>query len=252
MKNATAPELDRVKGSIFRASKILTADRSLPSMADLDALRDELHEHIVRLAPELASEDQKPADALAATRAALAYQPTHEPLPVAVHVYVLGEICETLLRQRPAPGALPGPGFLSGCTTSTWIDVTPVGRTAWLLVGHPPPRRPTETAASIEAGLRAMASSLGLRPVADRVPSIGSRIRIRSGIVALDYGHDHYLLRVSNISQEWKEHLGRGGQALLAVGLDPLPVGQGQAAVELYLQEATARQRILMGAAAAR
>ncbi|MFF5567917.1 hypothetical protein ACFY7Z_19235 [Streptomyces sp. NPDC012623] len=90
----------------------------------------------------------------------------------------------------------PPPGFLAGCTLSSWLDLTQAGPTAWPLIGHSRPRRARETAASIEAGPQALADSMGLRPATSRIPRVSARLRIRALTVALDYGHDDYLLRV--------------------------------------------------------
>ncbi|MYZ33777.1 MULTISPECIES: hypothetical protein [unclassified Streptomyces] len=120
------------------------------------------------------------------------------------------------------------------------------------MIGHAPPRRLNETSESIGARLLALADNLGLRAAADRVPHIGRRLLIRHGVVACDYGHDDYLMRVPDTGQAWQQHVIRGGQVLLVVGLDPLPPYQGQQEVDAYLRQATNRHHVLMGATGAR
>ncbi|MEU5745697.1 hypothetical protein ABZ804_09140 [Streptomyces sp. NPDC047726] len=148
--------------------------------------------------------------------------------------------------------AVPGPGFVAGCTVSTWV--CPANLRAWspaigyLLIGHAPPRRATETAETIEAGLMGMVDGMALRPAAERVPFVGDRLVMRGAYVALDYGHPQWMLRMPQTGAEWRAHVGAGGQVCLVVVLDPLPPGAGQDAIEAHLDRVAATGDAFMGA----
>ncbi|APD18776.1 hypothetical protein SEA_RALEIGH_27 [Streptomyces phage Raleigh] len=145
--------------------------------------------------------------------------------------------------------AVPGPGFAAGCTVSTWVDVgglsTPV---AYILIGHAPPRRPGESAESVEAGLMGMVDSMRLRPAAERVPIVGPRLLLRDRFAALDYGHPTFVLRLPATGDDWRRHVVAGGPVCVTIGLDPLPPGAGPDAVDAYLSRVAATGRAYMGA----
>ncbi|MFJ3497367.1 hypothetical protein ACIPPJ_27755 [Streptomyces sp. NPDC086091] len=149
--------------------------------------------------------------------------------------------------------AVPGPGFTVGCTVSTWVHSgewdPPV---AFVLVGHPSPRRPGETAASIEAGLMGMVDAMGLRPAAERVPDVGPRLVLRGPRVVLDYGHPRYVLCLPTPGGRWRTHVATGGTVCLTVGLDPVPSGARPDAVEAYLRRVVTDGRAYVGATALR
>ncbi|MEV0279931.1 hypothetical protein AB0I22_26560 [Streptomyces sp. NPDC050610] len=158
---------------------------------------------------------------------------------------------------------VPGPGFVAGLVVSSWLDASPTGDSdpttgdvAWLLIAHPPPRRHVETFRTIEAGLRALVAGMGLLPAAERVPGIGDRLMIRGPVVALDYGHDEYLLRLPAPGREWRDRVGRGGQVCVAVVLDPLrPATERETereAVNAHLRRSAAAGRAFMGVTRAR
>ncbi|GAA5056513.1 hypothetical protein [Streptomyces similanensis] len=144
---------------------------------------------------------------------------------------------------------VPGPGFVAGCTVTTWVEVSAqVGRIAYLLIGHAPPRRPGETASSVEDGLLGMIGAMRLRPAADRVPDVGARLLLRGAYVALDYGHPQFHMRIPAPGGEWLSYLTRGGQVCVTIGLDPIPPGAGPDAVGAYLDRIAATGRAYMGA----
>ncbi|MFH9295606.1 hypothetical protein [Streptomyces sp. NPDC017520] len=133
--------------------------------------------------------------------------------------------------------AVPGPGFVAGCTVSTWLDpgnsLAPA--VAYILIGHAPPRRLNETVETVEDGLMGMVDAMRLRPAAERVPSIGARIILRGRFALLDYGHPAFTLRLPPTGAEWRAHVVAGGPVCLTVGLDPIPPGLGPDAVDAYL-----------------
>lgn len=149
--------------------------------------------------------------------------------------------------------AVPGPGFVAGCTVTTWLDDTsPAGPVAYLLIGHAPARRANETAASIELGLLGMVDAMRLRPAAERVPAVGDRLVMRGPYVALDYGHPKFFMRIPSPGADWRAHLTYGGQACVTIGLDPIPPGAGPDAIGAYLDRVAATNRAYMGATALR
>ena len=150
-----------------------------------------------------------------------------------------------MLAARPAA---PGPGFTSALYVATWLDVTHAVPVAWLLIGHPGPRRAGETPAGVEAGLLAMAGAMGLAPAAEQVPDIGDRLVIGGRVVALDYGHADFCLRLPRPHAPWREHIARRGPGCVALVLDPLPSGAG----EPYLERACTLGRALLGAVTVR
>jgi len=144
--------------------------------------------------------------------------------------------------------AVPGPGFVAGTVVTTWLDATSAGPVAWLLVGHPGPRRPGETTDSIGTALLGMVDALQLSPATERVPFIGDRLILRGRITALDYGHPEYVLRVPAPGDRWREHVARGGNVCVVIGLDPIPPGAAQDGVDAYLRQGIARGLVMMGA----
>jgi hypothetical protein len=145
--------------------------------------------------------------------------------------------------------AVPGPGFAAGCTVSTWVHAGALAEPiAYVLLGHAPPRRPNETAESIEAGLLGMVDAMRLRPASERVPIVGARLIISGPFVALDYGHPKFVVRLPNPGAEWRRHVVAGGLVCLTIGLDPIPPGAGPDAVEAYLARVAATNRAYMGA----
>lgn len=134
--------------------------------------------------------------------------------------------------------AVPGADFVAGCTVSTWLDMV-----AFLLIGHPPPQRPGETAESIEVGLMGMVDAMGLRPAVETVPAVGLRIVMRGPYAALDYGHPTVFMQVPTVGDAWRSHLNRGGPALLVIALDPIPPGAGPDALANYLDRVASTRR---------
>ncbi|MFE4910430.1 hypothetical protein ACFRCX_02535 [Streptomyces sp. NPDC056652] len=147
---------------------------------------------------------------------------------------------------------VPGAGFVAGCVVSTWLDVTPAGPVAWLLLGHPPPRRPGETAGNVEAGLRSVAAAMGLRRAVGTVPYVGERLLIRGPITALDYGHHDCLLRLPDPGPRWRAHLTGGGLACITLGLDSMPLGASRDAIGMYIRRSASAGRALVGATGVR
>lgn len=150
--------------------------------------------------------------------------------------------------------AVPGPGFVAGCTISTWYHADQFGTpaVAYALIGHAPARRPDETPETIAAGLLGMVDAMRLQPASDRVPHVGDRLIMRGPYVALDYGHPEWTMRLPTPGQEWQTHAAAGGLVCLTISLDPLPPGAGRDAVEAHLERSVATGTAFMGATAIR
>ncbi|KWT60511.1 hypothetical protein ADL21_18565 [Streptomyces albus subsp. albus] len=146
---------------------------------------------------------------------------------------------------------VPGPGFIAGLVVSTWLDTaSPAGNVAWMLIAHPPPRRPGETAERVEGCLLGMANGLGLRAASGRVPDIGERLSVRGPHFVLDYGHPDFCLRVPRPSVRWAEHVRGGVPVCLVIGLDAIAFGAGRDVIEGYVDRSTVRDRAYVGATA--
>ncbi|MFD7067153.1 hypothetical protein ACFV97_07900 [Streptomyces sp. NPDC059913] len=149
--------------------------------------------------------------------------------------------------------AVPGPGFVTGCMLTTWLDDSdPYQSVAYVLIGHPPPRRVNETPESIESGLMGMVDAMRLRPGFEHVPWVGERLIARGPYVALDYGHPEYFMRLPVPDGYWRQHIEARGQACVTIGLDPMPPGAGPDQVEAYLRRVVATSRAYMGVTAVR
>lgn len=149
--------------------------------------------------------------------------------------------------------AVPGPGFVAACVVSTWLHTGALADpVANVLIGHPPPRRAHDTAKSAEAGLLGMVDAMGLRPAVELMPHVGDRLTMRGPVVALDYGHPEFVMRLPTPGAEWRAHCEAGGQVCVTIGLDPIPPGAGPDAVEAYVTRIAATGRAYMGATALR
>ncbi|WP_406334381.1 hypothetical protein OG814_11910 [Streptomyces zaomyceticus] len=148
--------------------------------------------------------------------------------------------------------AVPGPGFVAGCSVTTWVAEGFFSRIAYVLIGHAPPRRAGETAESLREGLMGMVDAMRLRPAAERVPIVGARLLVRGPLVALDYGHPQYVMRLPGTGEEWRAHVVKGGPVCLTVGLDSVPPGAGPDAIAAYLDRVAATGHAYMGATTVR
>ena len=149
--------------------------------------------------------------------------------------------------------AVPGAGFVAGCTVSTWLHAGGLDEpVAHVLIGHAPPRRAHEDALAIELGLLGMVDAMGLRPAAEHLPYVGNRVIMRGPYVALDYGHPTVVMRLPAPGQDWRAHVDAGRPVCLMVVLDPIPPGAGPDAIEAHLERVVAIGRAYMGATALR
>ncbi|MFG2226042.1 hypothetical protein [Streptomyces sp. NPDC048644] len=148
---------------------------------------------------------------------------------------------------------VPGPAFLAGVAVSTWLDTaSPADPVGALLIGHVHPQLGGHTVAAIETALLGLAEAMTLRPVTEPMPDIGTRVLMRGPMVALDYGHPAYTLRLPSPGPGWQAHVAAGGPVCLTLGLDPLPPGAGPDSIGAYLHRTAATGRAYRGMTALR
>ncbi|MCP3821900.1 hypothetical protein NLX86_28550 [Streptomyces sp. A3M-1-3] len=141
----------------------------------------------------------------------------------------------------------PSAGLLASVAAWFWIDPTKVGHVAFLLIAHPPGRRPGESPQMVEARMRGLADALTLAEPAALLPDIGPRLfmhRESDALLRLD-GCD-YLLHVP-IGGGWARFVCDGGTVTVVVGLDPLPVSSSLEVVDAYITERATQGRLLLG-----
>jgi hypothetical protein len=154
----------------------------------------------------------------------------------------------TQTTERTAPAAItPTAGLLASVGAWFWIDVTQAGHVAFLLIAHPPERRPDESPQVIEARMRGLARALTLAEPHKPLPDIGPRLFMyRSADALLSLDDCDYLLRVP-IGGDWARFVCNGGVVTIAVGLDPLPSESALAAVEAYITQQVTEGRLYLG-----
>ncbi|KUL26652.1 hypothetical protein ADL12_32380 [Streptomyces regalis] len=141
----------------------------------------------------------------------------------------------------------PSAGLLASVAAWFWIDLTQAGHVAFLLIAHPPERRPDESPQEIEARMRGLADALTLAAPHKPLPHIGPRLFMhRSADALLSLDDCDYLLRVP-IGGEWARFACAGGTVTIAVGLDPLGPGAPLAVVDAYVTERVIEGRLYLG-----
>lgn len=143
----------------------------------------------------------------------------------------------------------PGPGFVIGVAAATGIHHTPEYALAQLLLTHPGPRRAAETTEAVEDGMRGLAHALCLGPGDQPPPAIGARFMTQRGRVALDYGHDQYVMTIPAPSQDWLALVERGAPCRICLVFAPLVLNADQAETDVHLRESFARDAVVWGTA---
>lgn len=152
------------------------------------------------------------------------------------------------------PTIAPGAAFIATVAVASGIHIPAPGRPGvpQLLLTHPGPRRARETTATVEAGMRDLAASLGLDDGRGVAPDIGCCVILRCGLVALDYGHDRYVMTIPSPGETWRDLMLSGSPCRIALVVGPIPAGLGQAAVDQRVRGQAALGRVLWGTAYAR
>ncbi|MFI1969794.1 DUF5949 family protein [Streptomyces cinnamoneus] len=152
----------------------------------------------------------------------------------------------------PAPSTGPGPSLLFSLSTWTWSGPGPDGQDiAHILLAHPLGRAGHDTPAAIETRMRHVAASLGpLVGGHDVIADLDGCLRVVGSRVLLKFGGSRYGLRLPT-QPGWIDLITCRGQAVLILGLDPLPQSATAGRLDTYLDAARAADRLLFGLARA-
>jgi hypothetical protein len=156
-----------------------------------------------------------------------------------------------VLTSRYLSGSGPAPGLLAALGAWTWAGADPSGQDiAHILIAHPPGRTAYDTAETSEQRMRHIAASLGgMGGTYDRVPDLGVCLSLVSGSsVLLRFQGARFGLRLPS-HQAWTGLLRARGEAVVLLGLDPLPRTANAAQVDTYLEQTLTTNRLLFGLA---
>lgn len=145
----------------------------------------------------------------------------------------------------------PTPGLLASVSAFHWIDRTPPGHVAYLLITHPTERQEDDTPQVIEARMRGLAAALRLATAGPTLPDMGRRLHMHyESDVIMSLDGCPYDMRIP-IGGEWARFVSGGGTVTVAIGLDPLPVKSPKTAVAAYVVNRWHTGRLLLGKARA-
>ncbi|MFI9358673.1 hypothetical protein [Streptomyces lydicus] len=132
----------------------------------------------------------------------------------------------------------------------TWLGVDPADTDlAHLLLAHPPGHTERDTAAAIEDRMRHLSASLGgLAGPQDPIPDLGNRLLTAGTTTVLRFDGTRYGTRLP-VRTGWTEHVHGHGQAVVVIGLDPLPRSADLPRVDAYLDAGLLSGRLLFGIA---
>ncbi|MFJ8828325.1 hypothetical protein ACIREE_42280 [Streptomyces sp. NPDC102467] len=135
----------------------------------------------------------------------------------------------------------------------TWPGTGPDGQeVAHVLITHSPAFVGPGTADEAETRIRRLADSLGgLGRAMDAIPDAGRCLQIVSGQVLLNFPGASCRLWLPT-RPDWTELVARTGEAVLLLGLTPLPQSAHAARIDAYLDTALAADRLLFGRARTR
>ncbi|MFE7780076.1 hypothetical protein [Streptomyces nigrescens] len=149
----------------------------------------------------------------------------------------------------PPAAAGPGPGLLALLGAWTWLGVDPADTDlAHLFLAHPPGHTEHDTAAAIEGHMLQVSAALGgLAEPQDLVPDLGGRLLIVDATTVLLRFHGTRFGTRLPVRPGWTEHVCGHGQAVVVMGLDPLPRSADLAHVDAYLDAGLTSGRLLFG-----
>ncbi|MFD4632768.1 hypothetical protein ACFVYR_13345 [Streptomyces sp. NPDC058284] len=149
----------------------------------------------------------------------------------------------------------PGPELrlLVSLAAWTWPGTRPDGREiAYILITHTPALPGSGTAETAEARMRRLSAGLGgLAGAREVIPELERCLQIVDDQVLVHFPGASRRLRLPT-RRSWTEQVARSGEAILLLGLDPLPQSAGAAKVDAYLDAALAADRLLFGRARTR
>jgi len=144
----------------------------------------------------------------------------------------------------------PGPELRLLVSLASWIwpGTGPDGReVAHILITHTPALTGLDTAEAVEARMRRLSAGLGsLVGPRELVPELDRCLQIVGGQVLLHFPGASRRLRLAT-RPDWTALVARSGEAILLLGLDPLPQSAGAARVDAYLDTVLAADRLLFG-----
>ncbi|MER5381750.1 hypothetical protein ABT040_15925 [Streptomyces sp. NPDC002688] len=145
----------------------------------------------------------------------------------------------------------PGPELrlLASLASWTWPGTGPDGRkVAHILITH----TQALTGDTVEARLRRLSDSLGsLAGPREVVPELNRCLQIVDDQVLVHFPGASRRLRLPT-HRSWTKVVARSGEAVLLLGLDPLPQTADDARLDAYLNAALAAERLLFGRARTR
>lgn len=135
----------------------------------------------------------------------------------------------------------------------TWPGSSPDGHeVAHILITHTPSLTGPDTVEAIEARMRRLSNSLGsLAGPRETVPELDRCLQIIGDQVLVHFPGASRRLRLPT-RRSWTELVTRNGEAVLLLGLDPLPQTADAARLDNYLDDALAADRLLFGRARTR
>lgn len=152
----------------------------------------------------------------------------------------------------PSLDVPPGPGFVATVAAATGIHRTNAFKVAQLFITHPGPRRPNETTETVRDGMRRLATALRLGPGDQEPPVIGAQLVIRREVVALDYGHDQYMMTIPPPSEDWIALVGHGAPCRICLVIAPLALAAGKEESDAHVRASLARGELMWGTTFAR
>ncbi|MGW4101647.1 hypothetical protein [Streptomyces sp. NPDC004976] len=152
----------------------------------------------------------------------------------------------TVILNPPSPELR----LLVSLASWTWPSADPDGReVAHILITHTPTPTGPDT---VETRLRRLSDSLGsLASPREVVPELDRCLQVVGDQVLVHFFGASRRLRLPS-RRSWTELVARNGEAILLLGLDPLPQSVDAARLDGYLDAALAADRLLFGRARTR
>ncbi|MFJ5291433.1 hypothetical protein [Streptomyces sp. NPDC088348] len=132
----------------------------------------------------------------------------------------------------------------------TWPGTSPDGReVAHILITYNPAFTGPDAAEVVEARMRRLSDSLGgLANSRAPVRELARCLQVVGGQVLMSFPGTARKLRLPT-RRPWAELVARNSEAVLLLGLDPLPQTADAARIDTYLDDALAADRLLFGRA---
>lgn len=130
---------------------------------------------------------------------------------------------------------------LSGLSSRAWIDATPDGLVAFLLIA------PSSAAVGLE-DVAALAAAIGLAGPGETMPSVGERVVLHGLSATVQLPEIGRALRVS-VTPEWSRLVREGGTVAILLAANPLAEGATKATRDDHLLKAVGTDRLWLGKA---